>query len=151
MSVSTDGQLSFGILFEEGYEFPWDVIHDGDIEDWWLWASGFEPSFYPYTPEGEYKEGVSEKDPRIEAYFDERQAFQKEHPLGIGVVNYCSNDCPMYILSNKGTSSRRGYPEAIDPEFLKLSDEAERLIEFCKKYGIEYECEPKWYLSSYWG
>ena len=31
MGLSTDGEISFGIVFDEGFEFPWDE-YDYDIE-----------------------------------------------------------------------------------------------------------------------
>ena len=42
MGVSTDGQICFGIAFEECTEFPWDSEeYDGDIDAWWLSLSSF--------------------------------------------------------------------------------------------------------------
>lgn len=32
MSTSTNGEICYGILFEEGYEFPWN---DGEMIEWW--------------------------------------------------------------------------------------------------------------------
>ena len=37
MGVSTDGQISFGILLDEGVETPWDdEKYAFDIEKWWV-------------------------------------------------------------------------------------------------------------------
>jgi hypothetical protein len=36
MGISTDGSVCYGILFDEGFEFPWDdEENEGYIEDWW--------------------------------------------------------------------------------------------------------------------
>jgi len=36
MGVSTDAQISFGVMFPEGYEFPWEKDeYDWDINTWW--------------------------------------------------------------------------------------------------------------------
>lgn len=150
--MSSNGQLTYGILFEEDTFFPWDEEEfGGDIDEWWLKVSGFKPSFYPYTEHGGYKEGLDWEHEKVQKYYEEREAFEKKNPLEFELDNYCSCDYPMYILSNKGTSCSRGYPEVIEPSFLEIKDEKEKLIQFCKKFGIEYEGEPKWYLSSYYG
>lgn len=36
MGISTDGEICYGIIFEDGYEFPWDIDHEGDPEMWWI-------------------------------------------------------------------------------------------------------------------
>ena len=72
------------------------------------------------------------------------------------MVNYCSGDCPMYIVSilQPYVECSRGYPEEFIPAFLNVSLKAENnLIEFCKRYlpREDKQYKPKWYLSSYWG
>lgn len=154
MGVSTDGQICFGIMFEEGAEFPWDEDFGGDIDEWWMHVTGYVPSIHPYTGDGKYAPGFSEHDPRIKEYYDEQRAWEKEHPCPIELVNYCSADCPMYIIAVPRTcnSCRRGYPEKFDPTDLTVkASEGEGLLEFCAKHGIEVEGKPEWYLSSYWG
>src|SRR5437868_783086 len=42
MSVSTDGQIGYGVIFEDGCEFPWG---DSDPEQWWRNECGFKSSF----------------------------------------------------------------------------------------------------------
>lgn len=88
MSVSTDGQLCYGILCGEDIEFPWDdQQYDGDIDLWWATICGF-------------------------LYDQEYLDFLTNHPLPVELVNYCSAGYPMYILAVplSGTSARRGYP-----------------------------------------
>jgi len=55
MGISTNGQLHFGIKFEDGFEFPWDFDDEmksswrsDDIEHWWREVNGFiNPKFNP--------------------------------------------------------------------------------------------------------
>lgn len=169
MSTSTNGQICFGIPFEEGYSFPWDgrseydehesdpdeVDFDGDAELWWFCQKS--PDLYeqwqnnsPYI-NGEYKPGYSSDDPRISPWFDIKRDWLKTNPLPFEMVNYCSGDCPMYIFAVPSSvqSANRGYPEEINPLIVLLAD-VEKLKEFVKEwFGVTDE--PKWYLSSYWG
>lgn len=181
MGQSTDGQLCYGIAFPEGFEFPWmEEDEDGDIvgdeEDWWLKENGYKPPFELYDKNGEYAPGIktkrvmghveAEDEKLVNSYYEHKREFKDQHPFPVEVINYCSGDCPMYILAIKGTFTRnsRGYPEVIDPAALKVTDEQKQvLIDFCKKYLQEkidehngdyhddkIELEPKWLLSSCW-
>jgi hypothetical protein len=72
----------------------------------------------------------------------------------VELVNYCSNEYPMYIIAidSSCTNARRGYPKEFNPQDLTISDEDRiLLIEFCKELGIKFSGGPAWYLSSYWG
>lgn len=156
MGTSTNGQICYGIMFEEDFDFPWgDAKYDGDIEEWWKEVSGYvNPHFNPWTEDGDYKEGVAHDDPRIQEYHDHRYDWAQNNPLPIEVVNYCSGDCPMYILAVPSTfeSASCGYPTVINTRELVVKDEAEKdLIDFCKKHGIEVDdTSIGWWLSSLW-
>ena len=117
MGISTDGQICFGVLFEEGYEFPWDCEEYAyDIYIWWDKIA--ESGSLPAIP-----------------------------------VNYCSCDYPMYILAIPKTLfiANRGYPVKFNPKELEVSqDEVNNLLDFCKKYGLEFIDGPAWFLSSNW-
>ena len=126
MGVSTDGQICFGILFDEGFEFPWDSNEfEGDIEGWWTFdVLEFRHSFEIFTPEGEYLGGERPPEERITEYFRERREFTERNPeLPVELVNCCSGDCPMYILAIPKTcySASRGYPEELDPQKLTVT------------------------------
>jgi hypothetical protein len=155
MGVSSNGLIGFGIPFKEDFEFPWNEKHDGDIDDWWLDVCGFKPTLYPFTDKGDYIKEYTEKIGND--YFNERIAFKKEHPLPIEILNYCSDDYPMYMLCIKDSiiTASRGYPEGINPEYLageeELGDSAKILMDFCKKYEIKIPSDPRWYLFSYMG
>lgn len=155
MGVSTDGQLCFGIKFEDGYEFPWDDgRYEGDIDEWWRDVQGFEHALpYPYDEKGERLPTWT--DELAHDYFQEQFDFDEKHPCPVKLINYCSNGSPMYILAHTDLcySNSRGYPEEINPaQLVFTAGQCDVLIAFCKKYNIDTDNEmPKWWLSSYWG
>lgn len=154
MGVSTDGQICYGVKFEEGYEFPWDIDHDGDIEEWWLAVKGFKPSVEVYDSDGEYINGIEPEESVINNYYQEKRDFVKANPRPVEEVNYCSGNCPMYILAIPSSckSNSRGYPESFKPEELAVTDEEKSgLAAFIEEYELEPESEPGWWLSSYYG
>jgi len=141
----------FCVLLDEGVELPWDNYSE---EDWWIEQCGFKPTFYPFASDGNYTEGVSYNDPKVDAYYAEKQAFKDSMPvMPFDTVNICSGDYPMWILAVPGTliSCSRGYPNKFNPSEAFSAVDASGLIAFCEKYGIEYNEPPAWYLSSYWG
>ena len=157
MGASTDGQICYGIVSEEGIEFPWDTEQfEGDIDEWWIRdVLGFRHSFEIYDRDGEYIGGEQPPQEKISRYHEEKRVFKENNPkLPVELVNYCSGEYPMYILAIPETcnSARRGYPTEFDPASMVVTDEQKQsLINICNAYGIEFENEPAWYLSSYWG
>lgn len=132
MGVSSDGEISYGIVFEEGYEFPWDADYDGDPEEWWI-SKVLQLIYKDYA---------------------EMHAILKDNPLPFQLVNYCSGEYPMYILAVPGTlkSAYRGSPKSFTLDELQVDEEAsKKLIAFCEEYGLEGESEIGWTLSSYMG
>lgn len=101
MGVSTDGQICYGILFEEGVEFPWDDERfDGDMDDWWLFeVLKFRHSFEIYDPDGNYIDGTRPSQERISEYYNESREFLKANPCPVTKVTHCSCDYPMCILA----------------------------------------------------
>lgn len=151
MSTSTDGHLSFGILFEEGFEFPWDTEdYENDIEVWWRDIKGFvNPVDCPFDEDGNFKPGYNHENSR--QYYQEISKWHRANPVPVELVNYCSGDYPMFILAAKTETANRGYPVEIPPEFFTDAEEAyQRLMAFVEEFNIAYESEPKWYLSSCW-
>ena len=158
MGVSTDGQISFGISFDEDFEFPWNEDkYEGDIQEWWLDVTGFKPKWYPYTPDGDYKDGADSEDPRIGQYHDEKSQWLAENPLPVEEIIHCSYDYPMYIIAALHTykNANRGYPISFEPSELKVDEDRKKdLIDFCEEYLDLSEVEdkePKWWLSSLMG
>ncbi len=169
MGVSTDGQICFGVAFPEGFEFPWDAEQFGDdFETWWREAvCGYKPPFQIYDEHGEYIGGKKPSQSRIDEFIEHRSKFEKQHPVPVKLVNYCSHECPMYIIAVPSSclENSRGYPEEIQPGNLKVSEaDVESLKKFLKEHvpvkpeDLEYvdkrfdkTMTPRWYLSSYWG
>ena len=170
MGQSTNGQISFGVVFPEEHRFPWDSDEDeGDFEAWWRKVNGYKdpvPLDQLYTPEGEYLPGVEGDKAAEEAHtnlcrknYRARDAWDKEHPRPAELVNACSGDVPMMIVSVPGseTCANRGYTVVTKPEEIFKSvtlDQKNELDSFIQKYLVvdEMELEPAhWYLSSYWG
>lgn len=155
MGVSTNGQICYGVAFDEDYEFPWNKEHDGDIDAWWLYGVlGFKHSFELFDAAGNYLNGREPSREESSRYFAESREFVASRPLPVELLNYCSGDCPMYALAVPGTvlTARRGYPAEFDPAALTVTDDGrEALRKFCIDYGIELPQEPTWLLTSYWG
>ena len=157
MGVSTDGQICYGIRFEDEFQFPWDAEEwEGDIEAWWVeHVNGYRPPFRLYDEKGEYLNGVKPSKETLDAYFNPLWEFKKSHPVPVELVNACSGDYPVWILAAKGLTitANRGYPQSFEPSSLVATGKKTvELIEFCEKYDIETGGEePKWWLSSYYG
>lgn len=155
MGTSTDGRISFGIAFEEGFEFPWEADpndFNDDIEDWWIYKIHcFKHSREVYGDGGRLP-GVTDED--VSAYWAEKREFAQKHPLPVRLVNYCSGDFPMYIIAVPSSclNNNRGYAVEFDPASLTVTDdERAALLKFFTDHGIEVSSEPKWLLTSYWG
>lgn len=166
MSTSTNGRVSYGIVFEEGYKFPWDSIkYDGEVENWWaVEVLGYKKKKGNWFDE----EGYWLNDACVEECKEQIIVFNKfkeENPPPIELINCQSLGYPMYIIAVPSSvrEARRGFPQSFDPSELMVTEgERNALIEFCKTHcevteldGEELNqelppLEPKWYLSSYW-
>ena len=154
MGQSTDGQICFGVVFDEDADLPWESEKYDGIEDWWTEIGGFKPGFNPYDDQGEYKPGVSDTDPRIDKYYDDRTEWRKRNPLPVELVNSCSADYPIWIIAVQGTvqEANRGNPIEFDPAALTVDPKKlQAFTDFVGKFEIEFGSGPAWYLSSYWG
>lgn len=152
MGTSTNGQLCYGVAFEEDFEFPWG---ENGIEDWWAYTvCEFKPSLELFDSGGNYLNGRKPSKTELNSYFEERRAFDAAHPLPVTLVNYCSGDYPMYAVAVPSTvrTARRGSPTAVDPTSLVVTDdEHATLLKFLADHGIEAPEAPAWLLTSYWG
>jgi hypothetical protein len=169
MSTSTDGQICYGIPFEN-LDFPWEGKYEGDIEKWWQDVNGFKHSveIYSDTDKSGYIDGQKPKQSVIDTYYKEEREWLKTNPLPVELVNYCSGGAPLYILAvpESFKSNSRGFPLEFNPAELQVTPEQrQNLIDFCEKYlgekiakhndeeynDVKITLEPKWYLTSYWG
>lgn len=128
MGVSTDGKISYGVAFEEGFEFPW-VKTEQDIDDWWEEVVGFKPSVQPWDAQGNRRGSEAQYEQNCTTYFKEKREWAQAFPLPVTLVNYCSDSCSMYILAVAGSvrTANRGSVEDVLP------------------------MSPRWLLSAYWG
>ena len=165
MGQSTDGQISYGVRFPEGFEFPWDRSHDGDEDAWWREVFGYKPPFELYDKDSEYLDGKKPAQERINEYYDAQTTWENANPLPFKLVNYCSGECPVYILSVPGTvvTANRGYPQELDPQkALTVRQMAvDKLMTFIAEHikvdpeeWDDEDCDvtlpAKWWLSSEW-
>jgi hypothetical protein len=154
MTTSTDGQLHFGYVFEEGFVFPWSSEQYGnDIGKWWKAINGFSHTVEcPYTENGDFKPGITSNSPQIAEYYGEETEWLENNPIPVEVINYCSDSFPMYILSTGGFIVDRGHPRKIQPEDLMYTDyDLQVLDSFMKTYNITPQGDCGWYMSSFWG
>ena len=156
MSQSTDGEICFGYKFEEEYGFPW-VENEDDPEDWWAEdVHNYKPPFKMFTEDGQWVGGKEWPVEKRKDYWLHKENFKENMPkLPFKLVNYCSAECPMYMLATPSSilTARRGYPLEFDPRNLKvIESEIKELNAFIAKYDLKPENEaPSWFLSSYWG
>ena len=150
MGVSTDGQICYGIAFEEDFAFPW-----GDnLEEWWTYkVHGFKHSLELFDADGSYLNGRKPTAAETERYYGERRAFNATIPLPVQLVNYCSGDYPMYALAVPSTvlTASRGNPTVFEPSALTVTrSEKDALLKFLADHNIEAPSEPAWLLTSLW-
>lgn len=95
MSVSTDGIIAYGVMFEDGTSFPWDQDEfESDMESWWRHVNGFVDIHKPFDERGNYCAGWSRDDVRLSEHYRLRREWLESHPLPVGAENYCSGDYP---------------------------------------------------------
>jgi len=152
MGMNVYVTISYGIKFKEGFEFPWDdEKYGGDHEHWWEDVAKFRPTFYPYTTEGEYKEGVDRDDPRVDEYYEEKKKWEWNNPFPVE-INMCGNyDCYDAVLSAPGIGMGGDWeqPTEIDLSVFTVDQGSiDNLLAFCKHFEIDHEGEePKWYMT----
>jgi hypothetical protein len=148
--TSATANLSYGFIFEEGFEFPWTDDEDSDIEEWWMDVNGYvNPVECPYDDKGEYKEGFTRKDQDV--WWDNRREWLRTNPVPVKEVNYGWAEDSYIILAVKELrSSSDCDPAALNPNllFLSVEDDRLRLAKFVRKFKIETTGEPRWWLSA---
>lgn len=163
MGVSSDGQICYGIPFEEEYEFPWSSEKwDGDEEEWWLYeVCQYKNPFELYDENGEYINGIEPTKEEIDRYYSARNELKKSHPMPVKLEIFRSYNYPMYIVAVPRTCIRcvRGDAIQFNPDTMKVTEEERQsVIDFCEKYcrpSTEYQTfpimDPNWYLTSLYG
>jgi len=158
MGVSTNGQICYGILLVDEIELPWDDV-DNDIDKWWLYeVLNYKNPFEIFDQDGNWINGEKPPTTTVDEYYETQKEYRKLHGgLPITMINSCSEDYPQWIVAIGETAKKafRGSPVIFEPSSLVNGFEKERankiLVKFCNDYDLQYETEPAWYLSSYWG
>jgi len=176
MGVSTNAQLCFGVALPEIDDdlLPWHTEDNWDVTDWWRKLNGCPQSDVPWDiKEGDmgyfsiWPDGRKVTDLERKSFYDQRDAWDREHPCPVEEVSHCSDDYPMYILAVPGTVTvaRRGYTETIEclplvsaekllPFYALLQKHVAPLIEDWLDENGEIdttEWAAHWILSSFWG
>lgn len=141
MGVSTDGQIWFGIDFEEGDETLARAMKNYLLENKII------------EEEDDYFDDPDDINDPDEYFYSIPEDIRK----GIELVTHCSGECRMYVICIEESSkyASRGYPEKINivhetSEQGRLDWKA-RIIAFCKEIGIEIDSNDiNWHLSSMW-
>jgi hypothetical protein len=148
--TSATANLSYGFMFEEGFEFPWSDDEDCDIEEWWVDVNGYvNPVECPFDDKGEYKDGFTSAD--ADARWRNQREWLKSNPVPVKIVEYGWAQNPCIILAVKELSSFSDCdPVSLNPNllFLSVEDDRLRLANFVQKFGIETTGEPRWWLSA---
>ena len=157
MGISSDGQLNYGICFDEEFGFPWNINDDeDDIELWWENVLGFKHTLpSPFDENGNWKKGVEDR----KAFYEwngERDDFMKANPIPIEMHMHCSYDYPMYIMTLPKTGFYNSRGDATEIKLHELNNFHSEIAiatikEFCKKYEIESEFKFSWWLTSLYG
>lgn len=157
MGISTDGQICFGILLDDGIELPWDAEpYDGDIDEWWIREiHGFKPSVEIFDESGMYLNGVAPDQALIDQHFTEISAARTAHPLPVELVNVCHSDEPIWIVAVHDwlLTANRGCPVSFNPaDLVDTKQMRDALRDFVALAGIDTgEQQPNWWLSSNMG
>lgn len=152
MGVSTNGQICYGVLFEDGYAMPWDESRHTESEWYYRLFPDYPTADELYTEEGNLKEGVTQEE--LITRLTQRRAYRdKKEDLPFEAVNVCSCDYPMYILAVPGTtkSAARGYLEVLDFNDLQPDPVAlDKFLSFMSEHFPDIDVKLEWYLSSLW-
>ena len=154
MGSSPRGQIRFGVGFEEDSEFPWDDGKYYGIDGWWEDVKGYKPKHQPFDSEGDYAEGWSSGDPRFAEHDAQLEEWRRNNPMPVEVDSHGTGDYPLCMLVVPGY----GLTSDWDTTIISMDDlspppqeKIDAWVAFMDEYGIEYEGEPAWILSGYFG
>lgn len=157
MGFNVSASLVFGYSFEEGFEFPWcDEDGESDIDSWWLYeVHGYKPPFEIYMDDGNYIGGVEPSKEKLDEYYAHKRGFEEKIGETPVKLEFCNTyDYTSVIIHHPArTFGCWGYePEEIDPAKLTVPETDKQVLkDFLDKHGIEYEGEPRWWLSAFYG
>lgn len=139
MGSSPYGRLSFGVAFEEDFEFPWSDFdkYDDDITDWWLEVTGYVQPLELTC---------------FESIYDSKKKWLELNPIPVGLVKRGYHDSSSYIIATLTMGVEWDETVTITPDlFNNVEQDTKVITDFLNKYNIEYEGKPNWLLSSFYG
>jgi len=152
MGVDTNGQLAYGIMCEEGQEFPWDAAEwRCDIDNWWVHGIGGFPWPDHYDNEDKLKITREEE----QNYYKRKLEHEQQNPIPARLINVCSDDFAVYMLIVPSTfySTNGGYAQEIKPVDLRVHESRiQAFYLFLQKHLPNLKGQvSKWFLSSHCG
>lgn len=131
MGVSARAILFHGVIFPEGYEFPWDETNDPDVRYWWLYnVVGYKDPFEVYNDRGEYLPGIERN--HVDAFYDAQRAALKENPFPFQFGHAGADGCEYFYIATWELNGEWSGDAIEIPESNGQDDAA--LEEFCNKY-----------------
>ena len=141
MSNSSTARLSFGVAFEEDFEFPWSdrQKYDDGITDWWKEVNNYiqPPELFTF-----------------DTIYNHQSKWLKLNPPPIEIVRSGSYEYSISIIATKTMIVDWGETLEITSCIFnekKVEDDSKIILDFLNKYNVEHEDSPKWLLSSYYG
>jgi hypothetical protein len=152
MGMDASATISFGMEFEEDFEFPWE---DQDIDDWWIKELGFEPSKEVFDENGNYNEGMTKKD--SDDYFKEIGEFLENHPCPIIDIRCGSYDNHSTVIAIPSSCIYGDWESGVNidtlEDFILDNENLNSYYEFMNKYFLDefMNQKPRWILTCFWG
>lgn len=150
MGQSPTATIIYGVSFEEGHEFPWTDLDD-EIDEWWLLTcEDYTDKEYPFDDAGNWKDGWTEDDPRVNEYYKHKRDYLKFNPVPFEVCYVGGYDSTQFVLGVLNTSISADW----DPLELNKHEAEDTNIDLfndaMKKYSITND-EPRWLLVPFYG
>lgn len=126
MGFASYAEISYGVKFGNGYEFPWDKEEfNNDIIEWW------------------FKEVL-----KVTQY---SRIFYESNLPPVKLVQYAHSDCFILAIPSTVIQCEDCFPYHFKSNDLTFSEEQQlSLIDFIEKYITEKHQTPKWWLSTYY-
>jgi hypothetical protein len=145
--------IAYGIVLDEDHECPWDISHEGNLEQWWLDYTGYvDPD--GLTSENIDNGGYNFGKSRTQTYLDNRKSWLNDHPIPVEAQLMGPHDesqrvlvMPNHILECDWSGAEplpRGFFSVPPEEILSFCD-------FIEQHDIRLDNEPEWILFVFYG
>lgn len=147
----SEAQMSYGIIYPIGYEFPWDKDpFFGALDLWWQHVEGYDNPHSKPGPFTKVPDAMAQKYEKYERFWTEN------YPVPVTLVNVGTIDTPQYVLAVPGSVKTASckHPIKFEGMFLEGTvdgDKAQAMCELCVRYKIDPEKGEVfvWFLSSF--